>query len=115
VAGLNSIDERRHVPWMPDVINLDIFGTFAGAMGQPARVTDCGKTEVLEGEGKHNYHCLIISEGKMVGAQFIGNYEEIGVLLPLIGRDYAEICKQSLDEAKMVSFPWYHSARNLLL
>lgn len=112
VAGCNSIGEHRSIRWVPDVINLDVFGTFAGAIGQPARLMDQTEVQVLEVEGKEHYHCLIISEGKVVGAQFVGDYEGIGILLPILGRSYAEICQKIKDEENIARFPWYYSARN---
>ena len=110
VAGCNSIGEYRSIHWMADVVNLNIFGTFVGAMGQPADGVVHPKAEVLEKEGKQYYHRLVISEGRMVGAQFIGDYEGIGGLLPLIGRNYEDIRQQIRNGEGANPFLWYYSA-----
>jgi NADH oxidase (H2O2-forming) len=112
VVGCNVIGEHRSIRWMCDVINLDIFGTFAGAIGQPARIMDATKTEALEKKGMRHYHSLVISEGRVVGSQFIGDYEGMGVLFPLMGKNYEEIYRQIKNEEVTVPLPWYFSARD---
>lgn len=112
VAGCNSIGKPRSVHWMADVINLNIFGTFAGAIGYPARVMGRAKTEILEKEGRRHYHCMVISEKRLVGVQSIWSYEGMGVLFSLMGRNYQEICRLINNNEDKVPFPWYHSARN---
>ena len=112
VAGCNSIGEHRSIRWVPDVINLDVFGTFVGAMGQPEWMVSHGQTEILEGIGKEKYHCFVISEGRWAGAQFIGDHEGMGILLPFMGRDYEEVCKKIRDEEESTRFPWYYPTRN---
>jgi NAD(P)H-nitrite reductase large subunit len=111
VAGLNSIGEHRSHRWLPDVINLDIFGTFAGAMGQPAKASGRTEIEVLEKEEKGRYCCVVISAGRLAGAQFIGQYEGMGVLFALMGRDYEQISFQVKNEEGRIPFFWYNPAR----
>lgn len=113
VAGYNCIGEHHSVGWAPDVVNLNIFGTFVGAMGQPARILDNGRTEVLEDAGKEKYHRFIISDGKWAGAQFIGDHEGMGILLPFMGRSYTESYQKIMGEAEIARFPWYYPARRL--
>jgi NADH oxidase (H2O2-forming) len=112
LAGFNSIGEHRSIRWAPDVMNLDVFGTFVGAMGQPEWMVSHGQTEILERIGKEKYHCFVISEGRWAGAQFIGDHEGMGILLPLIGRDYEEVCKKIRDEEEATHFPWYYPTRD---
>jgi len=112
VAGYHCIGEHRSIRWVPDVINLDVFGTFVGAMGQPARMINHGKIEMIEAVGKEKYHCFVLSEGKWVGGQFIGDHEGMGILLPFMGRDYEEVCKKIRDEEEATRFPWYYPTRD---
>jgi hypothetical protein len=93
------------------VINLDIFGTFAGAMGQPAKASGRTEIEVLEKEEKGRYCCVVISAGRLAGAQFIGQYEGMGVLFALMGRDYEQISFQVKNEEGRIPFFWYNPAR----
>jgi len=113
VAGYNCIGEHRSVGWAPDVINLNIFGTFVGAIGQPAWMIGNGRTEVLEVSGKEKYHRFVISDGKWVGAQFIGDHEAMGILLPFMGESYKESYQKIMDDGETVRFPWYYPARKL--
>lgn len=112
VAGFNCVGEHCSVRWMPDSINLDVFGKFAGAMGQPARKVS-GEVRLLEKEDEERYCCLVISEGTLIGAQFIGDHDGIGILWPLLGRSYQEICQRAKDEEMMARFPWHHPVKNL--
>jgi NADH oxidase (H2O2-forming) len=112
LAGFNSIGEHRSIRWAPDVMNLDVFGTFVGAVGEPGRMVGHGQTEILEGIGREKYHCFVISEGRWTGAQFIGDHEGMGILLPFMGRDYEEVCKKIRDEEDATRFPWYYPTRD---
>lgn len=112
VAGCNSIGEYRSIHWMADVVNLNIFGTFVGAMGQPASGIGHKETGVLEKERGQYYHCLVLAEGRVAGAQFIGTYEGMGVLFSLIGKSYDDICRQSKNGGGANPFLWYYSARD---
>ena len=112
VAGFNSIGEHRSIRWAPDVMNLDVFGTFVGTVGEPERMLGHRQTEILEGIGGEKYHCFVISEGKWAGAQFIGDHEGMGILLPFMGRDYEEVCKKVRDEEEGIQFPWYYPTRD---
>jgi NADH oxidase (H2O2-forming) len=114
VVGYNCIGEHRSIRWVPDVINLDVFGTFVGAMGQPTSMINHGKTEMVEVVRKEKYHCFVLSEGRWVGGQFIGDHEGMGILLHFMGRDYEEVCKKIRDEEEATRFPWYYPTRNFL-
>jgi len=115
VAGCNCIGEYRSIRLVPDVMNLDVFGIFVGTMGQPARMVSDGKTDTFEVIGDGKYHCFILSEGRMVGGQFIGDHEGMGILLPFMGRSHEEICRKVRDEKEISQFPWYLPARNFFL
>lgn len=114
VAGANSIGGERSFHSSPSFINLDIFGTFAGAMGMPRRLAGKERVQVLERERNGNYHCVVISEGRVVGAQFIGYAEGMGVFLSLLGREYATLRRHLEEERDLIRFPWYHCARDLI-
>jgi hypothetical protein len=81
-------------------------------MGQPASGIGHKGVEVLEKEVRQYYHCLVISEGRVAGFQFIGNYEGVGALFPLMGRNYEDICQQIKNGGGANPFLWYYSARD---
>ena len=74
-----------------------------------------GQTEMLEAVGKEKYHCFIISEGRWAGAQFVGDHEGMGILLPFMGRSYEEISRKIGDEEETARFPWYYPTRDFFL
>ncbi len=115
VAGYNSMGEHRSIQWTPDVVNLDVFGTFAGAIGQPARVMRRSDIEIIEAEKNQCYHALVISNGRLVGAQLIGDHEGMGTFFPLIGKNCEGIFRKVRDDESLVQFPWYYSVKNFLM
>ena len=84
-------------------------------MGQPARTIKDGEVKRVEVEEKERYFCLVISEGRLVGVQFIGDYEGGGTLLPFLGRNYGELYQKIKDEGNIAQYPWYFPARNFFL
>lgn len=115
VAGCNSLGEHQSVRWMPDVINLDVFGTFIGAIGESGRSSVHAGAEMLEVCDQQYFHCLSILGGTLLGAQFIGDYEGIGIFVSLIGKNYQEICRKIKYEEDIAGFYWYYSARTFFL
>ncbi len=115
VAAYNSIGSNCSIQWTPDVINLDVFGIFAGAIGQPARVMRRSEIEIIEAEKNQCYHALVISNGRLVGAQFIGDHEGMGTLFPLIGKNCEGIFRKVRNDENLVQFPWYYSVKNFLM
>lgn len=114
VAGANSVGGELSFHASPSFINLDVFGTFAGAMGMPRRLAGQEGAQVLERERNGDYHCVVISGGRLVGAQFIGYAEGMGVFLSLLGKEYESLRRQLEEERDLIRFPWYHCARNLI-
>jgi len=50
----------------------------------------------------------------VVGAQFIGYEEGMGVFLSLLGREYESLRRHLEEERDLMRLPWYHCARNLI-
>lgn len=115
VAGYNSMGEHRSIQWTPDAVNLDVFGTFAGAIGQPERAMRGSDIEIIEAEKNQCYHRFVISNGRLAGAQFIGNHEGMGILFSLMGKNCEGIFRKTRDDANLVQFPWYYSLKNFLM
>lgn len=114
VAGANCLGGERSFHPQPSFINLDIFGTFAGAMGMPRRLAGQDGAQVLERERNGDYHCVVISGGRLVGAQFIGYAEGMGVFLSLLGREYESLRRSLEEDRDLIRFPWYQCARSLI-
>jgi NAD(P)H-nitrite reductase large subunit len=114
VAACNSIGSNCSIQWTPDAVNMDVFGTFAGAIGLPARMMRRSDVEILEAEKSQCYHSLVVSNGRLAGAQFIGNHEGMGIFFPLIGKDFEGILRRVRNDENLVQFPWYYFINNFL-
>jgi len=114
VAASNSIGGDCSIHWTPDAVTLDVFGTFAGAIGLPARMMRRSDVEIIEAEKSQCYHSLVILNGRLAGAQFIGNHEGMGIFFSLIGRDCEGIFKKVRHDEDLVQYPWYYSINHFL-
>ena len=68
----------------------------------------------MERERNGDYHCVVISGGRLVGAQFIGYAEGMGVFLSLLGREYESLRRYLEEDRDLIRFPWYQCARSLI-
>ncbi len=110
VAGANSTGGNREFQASPRFMNLDIFGTFAGAMGLPLRLCRTG-AGILEKERDGKYHSLVLAQGRLMGAQFVGYTEGMGVLLSLLGREAEQVGRRIRSESEAMRSPWYSLVR----
>ncbi len=114
VAACNSIGSNCSLQWTPDAVSLDVFGTFAGAIGLPARTMRRSDIEIIEAEKNQGYHSLVILNGRLAGAQFIGNHEGMGIFFPLIGKSFEGIFRKVRNDENLVRHPWYYSIKHFL-
>lgn len=110
IAGYNCMGGEFIYPAMSSAINLDIFGKFVGAMGQPGRVLHGHKVEVLEKKRKGDYYCLVIADGKLAGAQVIGDPEGVGLLFSEMGQNYKSIQQKVNNRESKSQFFWHYPA-----
>lgn len=70
-----------------NITSMDIFDTHAVSMGVcGAQLEKLKKVKTVEEKSWDNYHRLVFSEGRMVGAQVIGRTEGVGAFLYAIMR-----------------------------
>ena len=88
VAGFRCAGrEASYVDVEPGAI-VDVFGVVAGAIGKKSSAT-CGPgTRMVEYEGKSLYRRIVIAEGRLIGAQFIGSIEQAGLIAAMIRNRY---------------------------
>ncbi len=111
VAGYNCSGVDRSYSGSQNITSLDIFGIHIASFGCPqAESSQNGDIEIIEKFGGKNYRRLVIAEGKLIGAQFIGDARDMGALLSL------QVRKDNLSEfvkaAGRSESPWnYRVAR----
>jgi NADH oxidase (H2O2-forming) len=89
VAGHNCCGVSKFYPGSINITSVDVFGTHAVSIGSTeAKVGQHEDIEVIERLSTKNYHRLILSQGRLIGAQFIGDTRDMGPLLyALIRKD----------------------------
>ncbi len=100
VAGLNCAGVSRSYPGSENITSLVVFDIHATSFGYTeAEASQNGDVEVIEKSAGKNYYRLITASGKLVGAQSIGNSEDMGALRCSMLRcdDLSEI-KRAFDE-----------------
>ena len=110
IAGYNCLGGERKYPAMSSAVNLDIFGKCVGAIGQPARVLGGHRVEVWEKRRKGDYHCLVVADGQLAGAQVIGDPEGVGLLFSEMGQNYKAIQQKVNNREGKSQFYWHYPA-----
>jgi len=110
VAGLNSIGIRRSylstkVGWI-----FDIFGISVGSIGELSQNLSEERLEIKEEECEGLYGRFLIKDDRIIGFQFIGRVDELGIIFSAISSRYS--IKRIREQ--IISFPWYHKLRRFV-
>ncbi len=98
VAGNNCCGVPKTYYGSINITSLDIFGTHAVSVGSiEAESRQQEQVEVTERSGINGYQRLILSQGRLIGIQAIGNTQDTGALL------YALLQKDRLTELKQLA------------
>ncbi|MFC2013969.1 NAD(P)/FAD-dependent oxidoreductase [Chloroflexota bacterium] len=107
VAGYNCCGVDRSYPGLQNITSLNIFGIHVASFGciEPEN-SQRGDIEVIERSGGNSYHRLIIKNRKLTGAQFVGDFRDMGAMLALLVKgdnltEFGQAPSRSL-------IPWYH-------
>lgn len=108
-AGYNCIGIGRKYRGFMRVVGMDIFGVHVVSIGHPAAmISDC---RIKEGTFEGRYYRIILKDERIVGAQFVGKTEDMGVLFRAILRgDRIEDIKETQRELLVLN-PLYIKAR----
>ena len=118
IAGSNCAGIPKIYLGSETLTSLDVYGTHAASFG---RIEDDStqeeKVTVTERSTGNGYYRLIVSGGKIVGAQSIGNAQDMGALLyALIKRESLSKINQIIESKPLPFNPLYHrAARHLAL
>lgn len=109
VVGYNCSGAYRSYIGSLNITGLDIFGTHAVAIGHTMDRFKDTKLEIIESDDDNRYyHRLLIADGILVGAQFVGKAENVGPLLFAIRRgESLEKIQRIIGNADFLSRnPW---------
>ncbi len=116
IAGYNCASIPKMYLGSETITSLDVYGTHAASFGriedEPNQEEKVTVTERLTGNG---YYRLIVSKDKIVGAQSIGNAQDMGAILyALIKRESLSKINQIIESKPLPVNPLYHRAARYL-
>ncbi|MFC1874110.1 NAD(P)/FAD-dependent oxidoreductase [Chloroflexota bacterium] len=99
VVGLNCAGVSRSYPGSENVTSLVVFDIHATSFGYTeAEASRNGDVEVIEKSATKDYYRLITANGKLVGAQSIGDSQDMGALrCSMLRCDDLNDIKQAFD------------------
>ncbi len=112
IAGYNSVDISRSYPGSLNISSIEILGTYGVSIGQTTSTLKDAGVEIIEKDEGY-YQRLLVADGTLVGAQFIGQVENMGPLISAIRRrDSVEALRRVVNNAELLSRnPWCHRMR----
>jgi len=117
VAGHNCVGIPRKYQGFMNIVGIDLFGTHVASIGHTsATIGNGGGCEVVEKARGTYYSRIILKNGTIVGAQFIGRTEKMGALFGAIWKKARmEDIKKVLSERELLTMnPWYMGIRPYL-
>ena len=117
VAGANSLGFERRFPGTFSMKVLNLFGTFAVSMGKPLISFEDGSLDVVQKKSEKTFSRVLVRDGKIVGAQFIGEANGLGVLLPKIrkGQDWSVLRKLLTARGYLCRYPLSYPIKDYLM
>jgi len=116
VAGYNCSGVPKSYLGSENITSLDIFGVHAASFGSiEAGVNQHQDIEIVERFLGKNYYRLIIAQSRLIGAQSIGDAQDMGALLcALVRRDDLNEIKQAIDQRTLPLNPLYYRVARCL-
>ncbi len=116
VIGYNCCRIFKSYLGSVNLTSLDIFGLHITSFGSTeAEVSGYEDIEVIERSIDSKYYRLIISKGRLLGVQSIGDIKDMGALLcVLLGRNNLNEIKQVIDKKTLPVNPLYYRAARCL-
>ena len=117
VAGNNCVGIPKKYRGFINIVGMDLFGTHVASIGHTlATIGNGGGCEVVEKARGTYYSRIILKNGTIVGAQFIGRTEKMGALFGAIWKKaHMEDIKKAVSERELLTMnPWYMGIRPYL-
>jgi NADH oxidase (H2O2-forming) len=95
-AGYNCIGIHSKYMGFVNMVGVDVFGTHVASIGHTgAALEGAGDIQVIEKVYAKRSHWIVVKDGAIVGAQFIGKVRDAGVITQAI---WKRICLEGIDE-----------------
>jgi NADH oxidase (H2O2-forming) len=95
-AGCNCIGIHSKYPGFVNIVGVDVFGTHVASIGHTGADFDgAGPIQVIEKAYAKHSHWIIVKDGAIVGAQFIGKTKDAGVISQAI---WKRSCLEGIEE-----------------
>jgi NADH oxidase (H2O2-forming) len=110
VAGSNALGMKKEYHGSVNINTIDVFGTHIASIGcNQTDVEPGGEYEVLEKKYGNQYHSIIVSDGRIVGAQSIERLDHLGVLLKAVRKHTRidDLKKMGYEREYFLKNPWY--------
>ncbi|MFC1991908.1 NAD(P)/FAD-dependent oxidoreductase, partial [Chloroflexota bacterium] len=109
IAGYNCAGIHKIYAGSESITSLDIYGTHAVSFGSIETDNQDEDIEVIEKYAGNNYYRLVISKGRLVGAQSVGDAKDMGALLyTLIKGENLNKIQHTVEENPKPLNPLYH-------
>jgi NADH oxidase (H2O2-forming) len=116
IAGYNAIGVEKSYPGSFSIAGVDVFGTHAVSVGNTRSYLKDTPCDVIEKHGDHCYYRIVTANGLFKGGQYIGPYEELGMIFTAIKkRDLLEhIQGISRSRKTVLENPWLYRLQRYL-
>ena len=117
MAANNCVGQYREYPGSYDVTILNLFGLYAVSMGSSELMSQVSpdNPEIIERSGYKYYYRFLMREGRLVGAQLVGNTGYGGSLLSaIVRRDDMSNIKNLITCRGLALIPLMRVANNYL-
>ncbi|MGB6866572.1 MAG: FAD-dependent oxidoreductase [Candidatus Aminicenantaceae bacterium] len=95
-AGYNCIGIHSKYLGFVNIVGVDVFGTHVASIGHTgAAFEGAGPIQVIEKVYAKHIHWIIVKDGAIVGAQFIGKTKDAGVISQAI---WKRICLEGIEK-----------------
>ncbi len=112
VAAHNALGIDREYRGAFTIAGVDVFGTHAVSIGVPGAGMEEGAYETIERESGPGYYRIVHTEGVVRGAQYIGPYEELGILFTVMQKkgSIPDLLRMGRDARAAAANPWMQRA-----
>ncbi|GAH28708.1 unnamed protein product, partial [marine sediment metagenome] len=95
-AGYNCVGIHSKYQGFVNLVGVDVFGTHVASIGHTrAAFEGAGHIQVIEKAYAKHSHWIIVKDGAIVGAQFIGKTKDAGVISQAI---WKRTCLEGIEE-----------------
>jgi len=117
IVGYNCVGIPRRYPGFLNVVGIDIFGIHAASIGHTmAAFRGDDHIQIIEATYRKYYYWVVVKDGAIIGAQFIGKTKDVGVISQAIRKKiYLEEIKETISKRKLLIInPLYLKAEQYL-